>query len=111
MVTSLMATVILFVVALIISTIIIYVASKIFGQREGIDTALPTALIGTIVYALAYYFLGSGLVAAVLSGFVWLLVLSAMYEMSFLRAIGVAILVWIGAAVVGIYVPTLIGPL
>lgn len=44
---------ILFVVALIVSTVIIYIVTKLFKQKEGIGRAFVTALIGTIVYSIA----------------------------------------------------------
>ncbi len=93
------------------STLIIYMATKLFGQSEGMDAALPAALIGAIVYAVTYLVVGHGLYAALISGFVWLFALSTMYRMSFLRSVGVALVVWVVAALVGVFVPTLVGPL
>jgi hypothetical protein len=37
-----------FIVGLVVSTIIIYVTTKLFGQKEGIGRAFVTALIGTL---------------------------------------------------------------
>jgi putative effector of murein hydrolase len=39
-----------FLVALIISTIIIYYVAKFFGAKDSLTTALLAALIGTAVY-------------------------------------------------------------
>jgi uncharacterized membrane protein len=111
MVGTLAAAAIFFVVGLVVSTVIIYVVTKLFGEREGMETALPAALVGTIVYALSYYFLGHGLYAALISGFVWLLALGGLYNMSWLKALGIAIIVWIAAAFVGLVLPTVVGPL
>jgi len=105
------ATVVFFIVSLIISAIIIYVVTKLFGQKEGIGTALLAAFAGAIIYALAYFFLGQGLLAALIGGFVWLLALGGLYQMGWLRALGVAIIVWIVAAIVGFVLPTVVGPL
>jgi hypothetical protein len=40
---------ILFVIGLIISTVIIYITTKLFGQKEGIGRAFATAIIGTVI--------------------------------------------------------------
>ena len=38
-----------FIIALIVSTIIIFVVTKLFGETEGIITALIAALAGTVI--------------------------------------------------------------
>jgi len=108
---SLLGAVVFFVIGWIISAIIIYFVTKLFEQREGIGTAFLAALVGAIIYALAYFFLGHGLLAALLAGFGWLIALATLYDMSGLRALAVAIVVWIVAAVVGWFLPTILGPL
>jgi hypothetical protein len=108
---SLAAAVVFFLIGLIISTIIIFVVTKLLGEREGLETALPAALVGAIIYALAYFFLGHGLFAALIAGFVWLLALGGLYNMSWLKALGVALIVWIVAILVGLFLPTVVGPL
>ena len=108
---TLLGAVIFFVSGWIISAIIIYVVTKLFEQSEGIGTAFLAALVGAIIYALAYYFLGSGLLAAVVAGLGWLVALASLYNMSGFRALGVAIVVWIVAVIVGWFLPTILGPL
>src|SRR3990170_2115986 len=108
---TLLGAVIFFVIGWIISAIIIYVVTKLFEQSEGIGTAFLAALVGAIIYALAYYFLGSGLLAAVVAGLGWLVALASLYNMSGFRALGVAIVVWIVAVIVGWFLPTILGPL
>ena len=49
-----------FIVGLVVSTIIICVTTKLFGQKEGIGRAFVTALIGTLIYFVAYYIFGNG---------------------------------------------------
>jgi len=107
----LISTILYFLIALVISAIIIYAITKLFGEEEGIGTALLAALTGAIIYALAYYFLGNGLLAAVLGGIVWTLALAFLYDMGWLKAIATAAIVWILAMLVGIFLPTVIGPL
>ena len=109
--TKLAATVVFFIVSLIASAIIIFVVTKFLGEKEGIGTALLAALAGAIIYALAYFFLGQGLLAALIGGFVWLLALGTLYHMGWLKALLVAVIVWIVGAVVGIVLPTVVGPL
>jgi hypothetical protein len=108
---SLLSTVVFFVIGWIISAIIIYVVTRLFKAKEGIGTAFLAALVGSIIYALAYYFLGQGLWAGLIGGFVWLLALRALYDIGWLKALGVAVVVWIVAIIVGFFLPTAIGPL
>jgi hypothetical protein len=55
--------------------------------------------------------LGDGLLAAIIGGIVWLLALKGLYKIGWLKAILIAVLIWIVAAIVGILLPTLTGPL
>lgn len=111
MAVSLLGAAVFFVVGLVVSSIIIFVVTKVLGEKEGFGTALGAALVGAIIYALSYFFLGQGLLAALISGFVWLLALGGLYNMSWLKALGVAVIVWVAAFVVGLVLPTVIGPL
>jgi len=108
---TLFGLIVLFLIGLVVSSIIIFVVTKMFGQSEGFDTAIAAALIGTIIYIVAYYFLGQGILASVIGGLFWLAALEGLYDMSALRTIGVAIFVWVGAFFVSIVVPTVVGPL
>lgn len=102
---------ILFVVGLIVSTVIIYVVAKLFKQKEGIGRAFLTALIGTIVYSVIYFIFSQGWIAAIVGGIVWLLALRGLYDIGWLKAFGIAVIVWIAAAIVGFLLPTVPGPL
>jgi hypothetical protein len=102
---------IVFVVGLVISTIIIYITTKLFGQKEGIGRAFLTAIIGAVVYSIAYFIFGTGWIAAIVGGFVWLIALRGLYDIGWLRAFVIAIIVWIAATVVGLLLPTAAGPL
>ena len=108
-----LATIIIFLISLIISAIIIYFVTKIFGEKEGFDTALLAAFIGAIIYAAAYYFLKPelGWLASLIGGIAWLIALGFLYGIGWLKALGIAIIVWIIAAIVGVFLPTMIGPL
>jgi hypothetical protein len=111
MASTLMGLVLFLIVGLIVSTVIIYLVTKLFGEREGIDTALPAALVGAIIYGLAFFFIGQGLFASIIAGFVWLAALGSMYDMSWLKAGAIALIVWVAAAFVSLGLPTVIGPL
>jgi len=102
---------IIFVIGLVISTIIIYIVTRLFGEKEGIGRAFVTAIIGTIVYSIAYFLLGNGWLAAIVGGIGWLLALKSLYKMGWLKSLAVAIIIWIIATIVGLVLPTLAGPL
>ena len=108
-----LATVIVFLISLVISAIIIYVVTKIFGEKEGFGTALLAAFIGAIIYAATYYFLRSelGWLASIIGGIAWLIALGVMYKIGWLKALVIAIIVWIIAAIVSFVLPTVTGPL
>jgi hypothetical protein len=108
-----LATVIVFFISLVISAIIIYAVTKIFGEKEGFGTALMTAFIGAIIYAATYYFLRPelGWLASLIGGIAWLIALGALYGIGWLKALVIAIIVWIIAAIVSFFLPTVIGPL
>jgi len=96
-----------FLVALIISTVIIYYVAKIFGAKDSVITAVLAALVGTAVYALFYYVLGQGLVAAFIAGIVWLLALQKLYAIGWFRALVIAVFIWIVTSIAGIFLPVL----
>ena len=102
---------IIFVIGVIISSVIIYIVTKLFGEKEGFKTAIITALIGAIVYSITYFLLGNGFWAAIAGGFVWLLALKALYSVGWIKAFVIAFVVWIATAIIGILLPTSPGPL
>jgi len=100
-----------FVIGLLISTVIIWVTTKLFWQKEGIVRAFLTALIGSAVYSIMYFVFGSGWIAAIVGGIVWLIALRALYDIGWVRAFLIAVIVWVAATVVGLLLPTAPGPL
>jgi Na+/melibiose symporter-like transporter len=108
-----LATVIVFLISLVVSAIIIYFVTKIFGEKEGFGTALLAAFIGAIIYAATYYFLRPelGWLASLIGGIAWLIALGALYSIGWLKALVIAVIVWIIAAIVSFILPTAIGPL
>jgi hypothetical protein len=106
-----LSSLIVFIIGIIVSTIIIYIITKLFGQREGIITAFKAAIIGTIVFTIVYAILGTSPIAGIVGGIAWLLALRWLYHMSWLKSIAVAIVVWIAGIIIGAVIPTGIGPL
>ena len=103
--------IILFVMGLVISTVIIYVVTKLFGEKEGIKQAFATALVGSVVYSIVYFIFGHGFLAAVIGGIVWLLALKALYSFGWIKAFVIALIIWILSGIVGLIIPTGPGPL
>lgn len=103
--------VITFIVSLAVSTVIIYVVTKLFGEKEGIGRAFLAAIIGAVVYSVSYFLLGTGWWAAIIGGIVWLLVLRGLYSIGWLKSLGIAIIIWIAATIMGFFLPTATGPL
>jgi len=99
------------IVALVVSMIIIYVVIKLLGEREGIGTAFLAALIGGVIYAVAYYYLGHSILSSIAAGIVWLLALKGLYKIGWLKAFAIAVLVFLASVVVGLFLPTLTGPI
>lgn len=99
-----------FVIALIISMVIIYAITKMFGEKEGLLTAFLAAIIGSVIYALASYFLGNGLIAAFIAGIFWLVALQLLYKIGWIKSLVIAVVIWIVASIVGLFLPTIGGP-
>jgi hypothetical protein len=104
-------SIITFIVGLVVSTIIIFIVTKLFGQKEGIKTAFATAIIGSIIYGITYFLAGNGLLAAIIGGIAWLLSLKWLYKIGWIKSIVIAIVIWIITSIVGILLPTAPGPL
>ena len=104
-------SIVLFVIGLVISTVIIYIVTKLFGEKEGIKHALAAALIGSAVYSIVYFIFGQGFMAAVIGGIVWLLALKALYSFGWIKAFVIAVIIWIISGLLGLIVPTGLGPL
>jgi hypothetical protein len=99
-----------FVISMVVSTIIIYIVTKLLGEKEGLGSAVIAALAGSIVYAVAYYFLGTGLLAAGIGGIAWLVVLGSIYEIGWLKSLLIAVVVWVVVSILS-FLPTVVGPL
>lgn len=99
-----------FVFSLVVSTIIIYIVTKLLGETEGLGSAVLAALVGAIIYTGAYFFLGTGLLAAVIGGIAWLIALGSIYNIGWLKSLLIAVVLWIVVSLLS-FLPTVIGPL
>jgi hypothetical protein len=106
-----LSTVISFIVSWIVSSIVIYVATMFLGEKKGIGTAFVAALVGSIVYIGAFILLGDGTLAAIGAGIVWLIALGTLYNIGWIKAFVTALVIWIITLIVGMFLPTLTGPL
>lgn len=100
-----------FLISLIVSTIIIYVVSKLFGETEGLNTAIIAALVGYIIFGIAYYFLGSGLWASIIAGIAWLIALRSLYAIGWIKSLVIAFVIWSFATIIRLVLPTIAGAL
>jgi hypothetical protein len=100
-----------FLISLIVSIIIIYLAAKLLGEKEGIGIATIAGLVGAIIFGFASYFIGIWWVAALVGGIAWLIALGTLYQMGWLKSLAVAAVIWIFAALVSLVLPTITGPL
>jgi ABC-type uncharacterized transport system permease subunit len=104
------STIIGFLVSWIVSGVIIYVVAKLFGEKEKIITAFITALVGAIIYGIAYYILGQGTLASLLGGIGWLFAIRSLYKVGWVKSLMIAVVVWIVAFIIGWFLPTMTGP-
>jgi hypothetical protein len=100
-----------FLISLVISAVIIYIAAKLFGEKEGFGTAILAALVGAIIFAVVSYFIGIGWVAALIGGIAWLIALGSIYKIGWLKSFIIAVVIWIFATIVSLVLPTIAGPL
>jgi hypothetical protein len=86
---------IVFIIGLIVSTIIIFVVTRLFGEKEGIGRAFIAAIAGAIIYGIAHFLQIFGKLA-----------LRALYSMGWIKALVIAFIVWIFSAIVRVLLPT-----
>ena len=100
-----------FLASLVISAIVIYLAAKLLGEKEGFGTAILTAFIGAIIFSLVSYFIGMGWIASLIGGIAWLMALGSLYNMGWIKSAIVAVVIWLFAGIASIVLPTIAGPL
>ncbi len=105
------AIIIGFLVSLVISALVIFIVTKLFGETEGFGTALLAALIGSVIYSLAFYFIGSGIWASTIGGVAWLIALGSLYSIGWIKSFLIAVVIWLLAGLISYVLPTVRGPL
>jgi len=53
---------------------------------------------------------GPGLIAAVIGGIFWLLALQHLYKIGWIKSFVIAVVIWIVTSIVGLFLPTVVGP-
>ena len=99
-----------FLIGLVISTFLIYVVTKLMGEKEGLKTAFFAALLGSIMFGIVTYVFGYGFIAAAIGGIIWLISLKWLYNTGWLKAILIAVVIWIVVSIVGVFLPTFPNP-
>jgi hypothetical protein len=80
------------------------------GEKEGFKTAFFAALLGSIMFGIVTYVFGYGFIAAAIGGIIWLISLKWLYNTGWLKAILIAIVIWIVVSIVGNFLPTFPNP-
>lgn len=104
---ALLEIVIEFLISLLVSGVIIFLATKLLGEEEGFGTAILAGLFGAIIFALVSYFIGIGWVATLIAGIAWLIALGNLYNIGWLKSLVLAIVIWIFSAIVSWVLPNL----
>ena len=104
-------TIIVFVIGLVISTVIIYFITKVFGEREGIKYAFLAAISGSIIYGILNNLIGNNIITSIIGGALWIFVLKIIYRMKWLKALLIAFIIWGITNLIEILITTLPGPL
>ncbi|MGM5484953.1 MAG: hypothetical protein ACQEP1_03725 [Nanobdellota archaeon] len=97
-------------ISLIISAIIIHLSARVLGEEEGFTTAISAALVGAAIFGLTSFFIGAGWVASLIGGIAWLIALGSLYNIGWLKSLGIAVVIWIFSALVSQVLPTIRGP-
>ena len=100
-----------FLISLVISAVIVYLATKLLGEKEGFGTAIWAALAGAIIFAIVSYFIGIIWVASLIGGIAWLIALGSLYNIGWLKSLVIAFVIWVFATIVSLVLPTIAGPL
>ena len=104
-------SVVRFLVGLLISTLVIYIVTFFMRQRRSVKLALFAAIIGSIVYYISYVAFKDAFLSAFLGGIAWLIALKTIYRMGWLKALIIAVAIWIITTFVSNWLPRAIGTL
>jgi hypothetical protein len=99
-----------FLIGLAISTILIYLVTRLLGEKEGFKIALLAAFLGSIMFGVIAFIFGNGIIAAAIGGIIWLIALKWLYNTGWLKAILIAVVLWIVVSIVGVFLPIFPNP-
>ena len=105
------SSIIFFLIGLLVSTVVIYLVTLFMRQRRSLKLALFTAIMGSIVYVIAYVLLRNDFLSAILGGIAWLLALKSFYHMGWLKALIVTVGIWIIITIIDVLLRNAIGTL
>lgn len=98
-------------IGILVSTIVIYFITRLFGEKEGIKHAIVAAISGSLIYTIFYYFIGNNIIGSLLSAIVWILVLKKIYKMGWIKVLIIAAIIWVLTNILSLIIPTSPGPL
>jgi hypothetical protein len=96
-----------FIFSLIISGLIIFVSTKLLGEKEGFDTAIIAAFIGAILFGAIAIFLGTGWIAGLIGWIAWLLAIGNLYKIGWLKSFLVSVIIWCLTTILGLIIQLL----
>jgi hypothetical protein len=98
-----------FLISFVISAIIIYLAAKLLGEKNGFGTAIVAALTGAFLFTLIFYFIEIGWVAALIGSIAWLVALGSIYKIGWLKSFAISVIIWVFVAIIGLMLPIIAG--
>lgn len=115
-ITTVLGSLVTFVVGLLVGGLGVYVGSQMVTGRGDFGTALWTALFGSLAWALATFLLGwipllGPLLGLILGLVLYLGVISVQYEADFAEAAAIALVAWLAVVVVRFFLGFLLGPI
>lgn len=107
---NLTASIVGFVVSLLVGAFGIYVGARVITDTEDYTYAIGTALIGALVWFVVAFFLGwIPLLGPLLAFIAYLWVINRRYPGGWLSAIGIALIAWVAVFVVVFLLSALVG--
>ena len=98
MVSSIVGSILAFVVALLVGGLAIYVSARIVVDVDDYSHAVITALIGAIAWALVAWI--PTIIGTVLALIVWIAVINWRYPGDWGRAIAIGLVAWLAALII-----------
>lgn len=109
-ITTVLGSIVTFVVGLLVGGLGIYVGSQLVAGKGDFETAVWTALLASVAWALVTILVGwipllGGLLGLVLGLVVYLGVISVQYDVDWTEAAAIAVVAWLAVVVVRFFLP------